>query len=226
MAVLLLSNACTDQVIGEFGDPGTTAAGSSSGESVSTGSEDVVSGTTVTSGGPSNEGSETSAPVPTDEVCDGADNDLDGLTDEVSPTNSACGGCTLLQGVGQAWWVCDDTIVDWEEATAFCGTFGAATATISNESTQLFLEDTFEAAWYWLSARQEPQEGEWRWPDGSPLSYANWGGQQPDNWTPDQDCLRLTLGLIDPPNWFHGAWDDFECTGTLAVLCSATHTLN
>ena len=174
---------------------------------------------------PSSGDLETAGPVPADEICDGVDNDLDGLVDEVGATNSSCGGCTLTQGVGQAWWVCDDTLLDWEDATAFCETFGASTATVRDEATQLFLEARFEVAWYWMSVRQQPEEGDWLWPDGSALAYENWAGQQPDNWTPDQNCVRLTLGLIDPPDWFHGAWDDFECAETLAVLCSATHTL-
>ncbi|MBV1860689.1 MAG: C-type lectin domain-containing protein [Nannocystaceae bacterium] len=224
MTVLLLSNACTDQVIGEFGGAGTVSTSESSNESVSTAGQESASTCIGETAGPSSTESGTSAAIPEDEICDGIDNDLDGLTDEVSSTNSACGECTLLQGEGQAWWICDDTIVDWEEASGFCAAFGATNATITNSDTQLFLEDTLEAAWYWLSVRQEPEEGQWLWPDGSSLSYTNWAGNQPDNWTADQNCVRLTFGLGDPPNWFTGAWDDFECAKTLAVLCSATHT--
>ncbi|MBL4689449.1 MAG: C-type lectin domain-containing protein [Nannocystaceae bacterium] len=167
--------------------------------------------------------------MPQDEVCDGVDNDLDGLIDEVGPLSEAggeqarCGDCRLLQSETHAWWVCDEKL-DWEAAEARCETFGATSAIVPSAATQTFLAETVGEGWFWLGARQAPDEGVWGWPDGVPLTYANWGETQPDNTAPEQDCVRLTFG-IRSEGWFDGAWDDFFCEDSLRVLCSAPHVL-
>eukprot|EP00058_Branchiostoma_floridae_P027851 XP_002613342.1 hypothetical protein BRAFLDRAFT_68309 [Branchiostoma floridae] len=66
-------------------------------------------------------------------------------------------------------------------------------------------------------------EGDWRWSDGSPLSYTHWYVRQPDDYKGAQDCGILR----DDYDFFH--WDDAGCTGTYYSLCQIgriSHTPN
>ncbi|MCA9709934.1 MAG: C-type lectin domain-containing protein [Myxococcales bacterium] len=150
-----------------------------------------------------------------------ADPSHDGLVDEVSAGLDACNDCQLLQGAGQAWWVCEATQT-WADAEAWCEGLGAHAAVVPSLVAQTFLHQQVGQGWFWLGAHQDADEGAWRWVDGTPLGYANWGTTQPDDTAPGQDCLRLTFG-IDGEGWFDGAWDDFFCDDAHRVMCSAPH---
>lgn len=216
MAALALGwvlGGCADQVVGSF-DPATgSGSGSGSGEPTATAQSDE---TTL---GPADDSGE--PPVP--EQCNGLDDDHDGLVDEVSAELVECNGCQLLQGEGQAWWVCTFEKA-WTDAQAFCEGFGATTAIVPSEAAQAFLHEQIGQGWFWLGAIQDPDEGPWRWVDGTAFDYANWGTTQPDDIAPGQDCVRLTFGIIGE-GWFDGAWDDFFCEEPHPVLCSAPHEL-
>ncbi len=222
----MIAAGCTDQVTGEFGSESTTgpvAGGSSdaaeSGPELDSGAAADSETSAASSGGGA---STDTGGVPTAEVCDAIDNDLDGLVDEFGPDNESCDGCQLLQGVGQAWWACD-VQKDWETARYACELYGATLALVQDPEAQAFVQQAIGEGWFWIGARQAPDEGAWSWLDGSPLDYANWAGAQPDNSAPSQDCVRLTFGIIDGGDWFDGAWDDFQCDQPAQMLCSAPH---
>lgn len=155
------------------------------------------------------------------EICDGLDNDLDGLVDEVAAELTDCNDCALLQGAGRAWWACD-VQKPWADAQTYCQTLGAHAAIVPDEATQAFLLEQIGEGRFWLGARQDPDEGPWRWVDDTPWTYDNWGTIQPDDAEPGQDCARLTFGITGS-GWFHGAWDDYFCEDVHPVLCSAIH---
>lgn len=199
------ASGCADQVVGSFDASVGTTTGSTSepgeGGSVSTGTD--------------------APPSPSPEQCNGLDDDLDGLVDEVSAELSECDACLLLQGEGQAWWVC--TVEEtWDDAQAHCQTLGATSAIVPSAAAQAFLHAQVGEGWFWLGAAQDPGEGPFRWVDGVLLDYANWGTTQPDDTAPGQDCVRLTFGIVGD-GWFDGAWDDFFCEEPHRTLCSAPH---
>lgn len=225
--------ACRDQVVGTFGGAADTLGAADSdegphGDLGGSSADDAAEGSTSAS--PHREpdsdgagGSSSDGPLPQLEVCDGIDNDLDGLTDESDPSRSKCGGCELLQGQGQAWWVCEEKL-PWDGAQARCAELGAAGARVADAATQAYLHEAVGQGWFWLGARQDADEGGWRWSDGAVLAYDNWGGTQPDNTEPGQDCVRLTFNIVDDKGWFDGAWDDYFCDNPHRVMCSAPHT--
>ncbi|MCX4242559.1 C-type lectin domain-containing protein [Paraliomyxa miuraensis] len=204
VAVLLFAASCGDQVVGHFDGGSGSSAGPASSDTAG------EAGTTFTE-----------PPMP--EQCNGLDDDHDGLVDEVSAELTECNGCRLLQGEGQAFWVCE-TETTWAEAQAQCEALGATSAIVPSEATQTFLHEQVGTGWYWLGAVQDPDEGPWRWVDGTAFEYANWGTTQPDDTAPGQDCVRLTFGITGE-GWFDGAWDDFFCDEPTShrVLCSASH---
>jgi hypothetical protein len=55
-------------------------------------------------------------------------------------------------------------------------------------------------------------EGEWRWPDGTLLSYEPWHEGEPNDWDGQEDCAAL--------NW-HGAvrWNDIICDNRFGFVC-------
>ncbi len=197
------SSGCADQVVGRF--EGTVASEEASASSIA--------------GPATTETTFTEPPSP--EQCDGLDNDHDGLIDEVSAELGECDGCQLLQGVGQAWWVCGLEL-SWAAAQAHCEQRGATSAIVPSAAAQTFLHEQVGEGWFWLGAAQDPGEGPWRWVDGTAFEYANWGTTQPDDTAPGQDCVRLTFGIIGE-GWFDGAWDDFFCEEPHRVMCSAPH---
>jgi len=192
IAILASTLGCGDQVVGGFG---TIAA-----------SDGVAS----------------EEPPPAPEICDGIDNDLDGLVDEVALGVSECQGCQLLQGEGQAWWICGAEMLTFAAAQDRCEGLGATLAIVPNAASQAFLHTEVGQGFWWLGAQQAQGEGAWSWVDGTPLGYTNWGGTQPDDVSPGQDCLRLTFGITDN-GWFDGAWDDFFCDDVHPLMCSALH---
>jgi hypothetical protein len=234
IASLVFALACGDQVVGTFaaasGSTGTQTGFSPQSTGSAPGDDTGATGATgadmsPTAGDSEADGSSGPAPVAAPETCDGIDNDLDGLVDEIGPATTTCGACTLLQGAGQAWWSCD-LEKSWADAQAYCEGFGAGLARVQTPEHGAFvleaLTDTF--MFYWLGAREEPEvEGVWAWIDGTPVAaYTNWAGTQPDDFEAAQDCLRLTFGIVDA-NWFPGSWDDFYCDFPTNVLCSAPH---
>jgi hypothetical protein len=210
LVLVLASQGCGDQIVGTF-DP-SRGEGEAGMLTITDGS--TAGSVTIASA----EG--TDAPMGP-ELCDGLDNDRDGLVDEVAPGLTECDGCRLLQGAGQAWWVCD-SLLTWDETRARCEGLGATTAIVASAEAQAFVVEAVGQGWYWLGARQAADEGGWSWIDGTPWEYTSWGTIQPDDTAPGQDCLRLTFGIVGE-GWFEGAWDDFFCDDPHPWMCSAPH---
>ena len=240
---LATSAGCADQVVGTFEGGSTGLAGSESSTSegvlgTSSGSSGQLetTGDGTSSGAPSasssdgvgadgTEGTSTGSPPGEPEICDGIDNDLDGLVDEVGAENAQCDTCTLFQGEGQAWWVCTQN-KGWETARARCEEYGAQLAIVPDEASQnLLLENVMGmGTFFWIGGRRDDSMSPWGWVDGSAFVYDAWAPTQPDNIDPGQHCVRMTVGLT-PPDWFDGAWDDFFCNDGQFYVCAAPHTL-
>jgi hypothetical protein len=242
--LLALDTGCSDQIVGSFEGSADAGAEASTQPEAPLASEDganVTATATVTDGsftgsttdpapesddaaGEGTSGRETSSAAI--ELCDGMDNDGDGLVDEVAADNIRCGTCRLSQGAGQAWWVCDEQLT-WELANARCLEFGATAAIPSTEEANAFVLEEFNDTFvfFWLGARDAEVEGQWQWADGTALEgWSNWASTQPDDFEAAQDCMRLTFGITGE-GWFDGSWDDFYCDQPNHVLCSAAHEL-
>ncbi len=180
-----------------------------------------------TSGGPLDTGGSTTGPVPEVEICDGLDNDLDGLVDEISRANRSCGGCALAQRAASAYWVCPPGL-SWAESGALCQGWGAELAKVESEVENEFLVMSAPGgAALWLGADDIRTEGSWSWFDGSPLPQAHsaWASGQPDDDGPTklgEDCLHLTSMSM----FFPGDWNDDDCERTdYGLACEAQHRL-
>ncbi len=90
---------------------------------------------------------------------------------------------------------------DWEDAQAQAAAEGGHLVTINDETEQKWLQAVFGGEPSWIGLNDIAQEGQWTWDNGEPVTYTNWGLQEPDD-TSNQDEDYVILG----PS---GKWEDF-----------------
>ncbi len=180
--------ACTLALSACFTDEGAESAGATSGsdgEATQGASGEATQGASgeATGAGPAGSESSSSATgvegcTPSgDEVCDGEDNDCDGLIDEPAGSSALeCGGCEARVIGSSAYWFCQDEI-QWEEARGHCESLGAHLIILNSEAEQseVFAQSPIE--YFWLGLTDAEVEGTFRWVDGSTPAdhgFENW----------------------------------------------------
>lgn len=111
-----------------------------------------------------------------------------------------------------------DVSLPWNEAQKFCEMKGGRLAVVKDQETQNILKELIQDGGrsdYLLGASAEKNKGEWRWIDNSPLTYTNWGTNEPNN---TSSCEEYLVMGID------GFWNDratyFEnMQTTLGFIC-------
>lgn len=148
-----------------------------------------------------------------EELCDGADNDCDGLTDEASPSNPSCQGCGLGMLGEHAYYYCPGPVA-WADARTTCMGFGGDLVVIDDQAEQDFLlGQPLTAGPNYIGLSDEAVEGTFVWVDGTMLGFAAWGMGEPNDALEGEDCAQL--GSAD------GAWNDIACATGSAFICEA-----
>lgn len=145
------------------------------------------------------------------EVCNGRDDDCDGLIDD-HPDCPRCqerpadDGGTLL--------FCFQPL-PFAEAGADCVAAGGHLVSIHDAATQ----DALSAAAFaivaqdwWIGANDLDTEGVFAWTDGSPFDFARWADGEPNDWDHREDCAHLAA-------WAGGRWNDLPCDQSLPYIC-------
>ena len=70
---------------------------------------------------------------------------------------------------------------DWEDAQTQAAAEGASLVTINDETEQKWLQAVFRGQPSWIGLNDIAEEGQWVWDNGEPLTYTNWGLQEPDD---------------------------------------------
>lgn len=179
------------------------------------------------------------------------DDDCDGLFDEYSTANPACGPCGMTATATASYWACTGALT-FLAAETRCQQFGATVhlanpADSSEHATLLALVKAqlpapgpsqlqfwlgirrAEALWNDCGASKEPSA--WIALDGSPVTYLPWALSEPNNFGCDKVC---TTDLLDDPAclrencvelWTYapGDYNDSYCTvsGSLGYACKA-----
>ncbi|MDA0833414.1 MAG: SUMF1/EgtB/PvdO family nonheme iron enzyme [Planctomycetota bacterium] len=97
-------------------------------------------------------------------------------------------------------------VLTWREAKARCEEMGGHLATIESDAENNLVADLAENSipnrnamdGVWIGATDEHKEGEWKWIDGSPLSFTKWGPGQPSN---KQDAEHYLLLYLAKREW-------------------------
>ena len=99
----------------------------------------------------------------------------------------------------------------WSAAEAEAVKLGGHLATIDNQAEQDWVFQTFgtyTSAYrnLWIGLNDKANEGQFIWADGSPVTYANWNGGEPNNSGGDEDYV----GMIYPGPTTQGKWNDWD----------------
>ena len=104
------------------------------------------------------------------------------------------------------------TASSWEDAASYARSLDGFLVTVDDEDENTWLFDTF-ASWdnlsrhLWTGLSDAGDEGAYRWHDGTPFLYRNWGEAQPSAGG-DEHFVHIAstnMGNIEP-----GTWNDLE----------------
>jgi hypothetical protein len=206
---------------GTSGDAGASGA-STGGTSQDAGSGGSTGGASGTGGGSSGAGGGTGCDGGAVEVCNGTDDDLDGLVDEPSAQNTAaCNGCTPIQRNGFAYWFCTSGR-DWAPARDNCTSKGAHLASIHDQQENDFVASTMVGLGvtgrFWFGLNDRSTEGTYVWLDGTPVDFKYFNCSTTANLsTGSEDCANMQGSSK--------CWDDDDCSGhSFPSVCRAPHS--
>jgi hypothetical protein len=100
----------------------------------------------------------------------------------------------------------------WEDAASYALSLGGFLVTVDDASENEWIVDTFstwdnQSRHLWIGLSDDAQEGHYRWHDGTPFLYRNWGDAQPSEGG-DEHYIHIAgtnMGNIEP-----GTWNDLE----------------
>lgn len=113
-----------------------------------------------------------------------------------------------------------DVGCSWTEVKEICENLGGNLVSINTAEEQAFIEDVLEEQSkdnYWTGGYRSGNS--WNWCDGTAVTYTNWDSwtgsdgtihAQPDNYTGDEDYIRIASRFIQYNDWLvnAGGWID------------------
>uniref|UniRef100_A0A667ZLF7 C-type lectin domain-containing protein n=1 Tax=Myripristis murdjan TaxID=586833 RepID=A0A667ZLF7_9TELE len=102
----------------------------------------------------------------------------------------------------------------WDESRKDCQGRGADLVIINSREENvrgLEISSHIKAEQIWIGLSDQETEGEWKWMDGSSLSYRSWAKGQPDDAPGGEDC-----GEVRPER---DGWNDLFCTHSQQWVC-------
>ena len=96
----------------------------------------------------------------------------------------------------------------WSDAASVARSLGGFLVTVDDADEDEWLFDTFAVdngttRHLWIGLSDHQSEGDFRWHDGTPFTYRNWGEGQPGEGD-DEDYVHITgtnMGTIEPATW-------------------------
>ncbi len=152
-----------------------------------------------------------------DELCDGFDNDCDGILDEWSASTDFCETCELYERQGSVYWFCPGPVNRFA-ARDFCLDHGADLTSIADLPEDSFVRSNVFGNLDWFIGLEDlAVEGTYVWSDGSPANYLAWAPGEPNN-VDNENCVELALE--DSYNW-----NDTNCENQQSFVCEAAQPI-
>jgi hypothetical protein len=160
------------------------------------------------------------------EICDGLDNDCNGLVDDANACLTGCIGAAL-DGVGYMLCSGPSQQRGWNDAATACTAEGGMQLVrVDSAVEDAFLREVALRVGYrgaiWIGGGDQAQHGTWVWPDGTafwmgltrgspaPGRYVNWDVGQPNNATGNEHCVA---------KFSTDRWHDDDCLTKYSFAC-------
>ncbi|XP_076027201.1 uncharacterized protein LOC143016650 isoform X2 [Genypterus blacodes] len=98
---------------------------------------------------------------------------------------------------------------NWNESRQECLLRGANLVIINSRGEQEFLKDLQDR--FWIGLSDLDNEGQWRWVDGTGLTYRIWAPEEPNDEYGGEDCVELLQKF--------NAWNDASCSAMKHSVC-------
>ncbi|KAJ8307068.1 hypothetical protein KUTeg_015152 [Tegillarca granosa] len=120
--------------------------------------------------------------------------------------------------------------LDWEDSREMCMTHGGDLASIITREEGFYINARIQSIGgptlfnaFWIGANDRSSEGGWRWSDGGPFAYLNWGPDtimfvpksEPNDNKHNEDCGNIVYKSTEHTV----TWNDGQCTNRLGYIC-------
>lgn len=116
-------------------------------------------------------------------------------------------------------YVVGHNAVSQYDAQSYCSSLGGHLVTIGTEEEQEFLHSQYNEGTYWIGLVR--LNDAWHWIENSPLSYANWYPDQPNNCgcTISEKCDDVPTNCVLMNYYWSGKWKDWCCDHRQRSIC-------
>ena len=77
----------------------------------------------------------------------------------------------------------------WAQAEKRCREMGGMLASVKTKKVNDFIDKLTGKKCYWVGGNDLKKEGEWRWPDGSKVTYVSWSWGEPNDGGGVEDAM-------------------------------------
>uniref|UniRef100_A0A3Q3LR21 Ladderlectin-like n=1 Tax=Mastacembelus armatus TaxID=205130 RepID=A0A3Q3LR21_9TELE len=108
------------------------------------------------------------------------------------------------------------TAMTWPDAEKNCQSLGGNLASVHHDIDYQVVQNVI----YIVKGTGPAWIGgtNWRWTDGTPFNFSNWGIGQPDNYQGNENCLQISTEGKSPK--CRRFWDDLNCQTPLPFVCA------
>ncbi|XP_066446131.1 C-type lectin domain family 4 member G-like isoform X2 [Eleutherodactylus coqui] len=121
-----------------------------------------------------------------------------------------CGTCPSgWEPVGLFCYYFSTDHLTWDNARDECIRKRSGLVMLKTREETEALKSILEKARYWIGSRRDTKNANWKWLDGSVMSFSIWRKGEPNNSNGKEDCVE---------SW-NGNWNDRSCTDTEKYVC-------
>ncbi|XP_078392315.1 C-type lectin lectoxin-Phi1-like [Cetorhinus maximus] len=100
---------------------------------------------------------------------------------------------------------------NWDSAKRQCESQNSHLIIINTEQEQNFIKKSIKnnRGTYWIGLTNRESERNWKWVDGTPVSFTRWDQGEPNNWYGNENCAVIR----------RASWNDVSCSNHFRFIC-------